>query len=438
MAALGERKSTLVVSFNLQSPRTSAYTIHAWVRQQLRLTEDDLRLLQVDGAKRKVYSKFVSEEKMYAVLRETGGTRAYAHENGEISDVRIEIAGMGVRKVRIANLSPEAPDSAIRAVMAKYGEIKGIVEERWARSYDFAIPNGIRVVEIDLKTHVPSHLLILGQRVLVQYDGQPFTCFGCSEEGHQYSECPHRRTRVAPAPASGVMTWAEMVRTGRAPPPARAGETVASTQRDQGTTADGIIDDAPALPQRVALAVPTHQTRRRQQSASPASAPRNMEVRQQSARDVSAIDVEAGGSGVETSATVRDIGPNVSTPTGGVSWADDTDMEDAGAVQRVYPSARSGSGAEEAEVPVDAACGSRRDVREDAGLVIPATGGRNVTRSASASPAPAVPCVNEVSRVEDGSPLPRPPSVSPTRKKKLKTGPVVAPSRHQSRTRSRF
>jgi len=31
---------------------------------------------------------------------------------------------MGIRKVRIANLSPEVPDSTIRDNLVKYGEVK--------------------------------------------------------------------------------------------------------------------------------------------------------------------------------------------------------------------------------------------------------------------------------------------------------------------------
>jgi hypothetical protein len=74
---------------------------------------------------------------------------------------------MGIRKLQIANLSLETPHSYIRTALAKYGEVKGIVEELWARHYRFAIPNGIRIVELNLKKHAPSHMMIAGQRVLI-------------------------------------------------------------------------------------------------------------------------------------------------------------------------------------------------------------------------------------------------------------------------------
>jgi hypothetical protein len=52
------------------------------------------------------------------------------------------------------------------------------------RQYRYAVPNGIRVVDIHLKNYVPSHLMITGHRVLISYDGQPSTCYNCKEQGH--------------------------------------------------------------------------------------------------------------------------------------------------------------------------------------------------------------------------------------------------------------
>jgi hypothetical protein len=72
-ARMDERTNTLVCTFDPRSPRTSAYNVHEWVHHQLRLTEDDLRSMQIDGSRRKVFLKFVTEDKLYAVLRETGG-----------------------------------------------------------------------------------------------------------------------------------------------------------------------------------------------------------------------------------------------------------------------------------------------------------------------------------------------------------------------------
>lgn len=68
----------------------------------------------------------MSEDKIYAVLKATGGTQKYTHELGEISTVTIDIAGMGITKIRIVNLSPETIDAVVCAALMKYGELTAI------------------------------------------------------------------------------------------------------------------------------------------------------------------------------------------------------------------------------------------------------------------------------------------------------------------------
>jgi hypothetical protein len=55
---------------------------------------------------------------------------------------------------------------------------------------------GVRIVQMSLNKHLPSHLTIVGYRALVSYEGQPQTCYGCSATTHVYQECPKRRTTM--------------------------------------------------------------------------------------------------------------------------------------------------------------------------------------------------------------------------------------------------
>jgi len=67
-------------------------------------------MIQIDGPQRKVYIKFVNNDKMIATLQRTKGLMEYNHENGELSHVKLEVAGLGIKRERIANLPPEYPD----------------------------------------------------------------------------------------------------------------------------------------------------------------------------------------------------------------------------------------------------------------------------------------------------------------------------------------
>jgi hypothetical protein len=131
---------------------------------------------------------------------------------------------MGTKRVRLANLPPETPDEAVRFAFSTYGEIKEIQEENLSRAYRYQVANGIRVVLIALTKHIPSHMKISGNRVLVSYEGQPSTCYGCGEAVHLYLVCPRRR-KVAPAESTEPTTsWADIAARGYRSPTNDGGE----------------------------------------------------------------------------------------------------------------------------------------------------------------------------------------------------------------------
>ena len=79
--AMSERQNTFVCPFEPQSPQISAHEIHVWIYETLCLRESELV--------------------------------EYRHTNCVISKVSIEAVGLGLRKVRIANLPPEVSDRNI-------------------------------------------------------------------------------------------------------------------------------------------------------------------------------------------------------------------------------------------------------------------------------------------------------------------------------------
>jgi hypothetical protein len=74
-------------------------------------------MIQIDGPKRHVYIKVSDPARMQELLTTTTGQAEYWHTNGILSKVRIEAVGLGLRKVRIANLPPEVDDTNIRMAL---------------------------------------------------------------------------------------------------------------------------------------------------------------------------------------------------------------------------------------------------------------------------------------------------------------------------------
>jgi len=208
---MSERRNTLVCCFEQNSPRMTALDIHEWIHEQLKLTEHSVLTIQIDGTRRQVYIKFKEFQSVQDILDATKGETIYKYVTGEIAPVQLMIAGMGTRRIRLANLPPELTNNTITTALSKYGEIRSIQEENWAKHYRYNVSNGVRIVMMTLNKHIPSYIAIAGYRALVTYDGQPQTCYGCGDTEHVYNVCPKRRMPKIAQPAPFEHTWANIV-----------------------------------------------------------------------------------------------------------------------------------------------------------------------------------------------------------------------------------
>jgi hypothetical protein len=124
-----DRQNTIVCAFDPNSPRITVHQIHDWIYESLKLPETDVRMIQIDGPRRRVYIKFHTSDRALSGLRETVGRQEFRHDNGELSIVHIDLAGMDVRRIGLANLPPEVPDRMIRDALSQYGEVTEVQED---------------------------------------------------------------------------------------------------------------------------------------------------------------------------------------------------------------------------------------------------------------------------------------------------------------------
>jgi len=158
--------------------------------------------------------KFVNDTYIQNILQPTNGRVEYRHTTGEVSIVRLEVDGMGMRRIPLVNLPPEVMESNIRAALASYGEIVSIKDEMWSKAYRYKVANGVKVIMMKLAKHLPSQLNIAGHRAIPSYDGQPVTCYGCGDSGHINQVCPKRRGGGIVTSDSTPNTWAHVAAKG--------------------------------------------------------------------------------------------------------------------------------------------------------------------------------------------------------------------------------
>jgi len=161
------RSNTIAFTFDPAIPRITAHDIHVWLHAEIRILEQKVQMIQIDCIKRQVYVKVTDKNYILSIINGTGGHGEYKHHTGEISPVEIAVAGMGYKKIRVANLPPEVLDDTLRATLAPFGQVLNIQNEMWARAYRYPVVNGVRQINVMLAQHIPSHLVIAGELVLI-------------------------------------------------------------------------------------------------------------------------------------------------------------------------------------------------------------------------------------------------------------------------------
>ena len=143
---MAERYNTVVCSFDPSSPRLTAYDVHECIQANLRSQESKVSMIQIDGIKWQVFIKFVDTESIHALLQETSGRAEYKYPNGEFSIVNADMAGMGMKRIRVANLPPEVPNGVLQESLASFRKVLNIHAETWAKIYRFPVSNEVRQV----------------------------------------------------------------------------------------------------------------------------------------------------------------------------------------------------------------------------------------------------------------------------------------------------
>jgi hypothetical protein len=114
----------------------TACNVHDWIFEVLRLPENEVRMIKIDGTKRQVFIKFAEQQSVVNLLHATAGQAECKHHTGEITQVAISEAGMGFKRIRFANLPPEVKEEILKTALAPYGKVIDIGKKNGRKHTD--------------------------------------------------------------------------------------------------------------------------------------------------------------------------------------------------------------------------------------------------------------------------------------------------------------
>jgi hypothetical protein len=169
MENLGLRKNTIRIDFPEGSSTPTDREIIKFLTE-LRLQCEHVHTVYYDTFEKCIFLKFHLEEKLKSLIDQHWEC-FFKYDCGEVRKVRlIEVHG-NFKYVRIFNLPPEIEDRDVAASFDFYGKVHKVVREKFPDTVEFSVYSGIRGVYMEMKTEIPSHMLIKNNNVKVQYYG---------------------------------------------------------------------------------------------------------------------------------------------------------------------------------------------------------------------------------------------------------------------------
>lgn len=186
MATVSTRKNTLVIDFSVLPVRPSAGNIEQFLSDKLKIEMATVKNLQVHTIRNCVLIEMRSLEEAERLAASHHLKHAMV-EGTKKFNVPIYVEDTATN-VRIHDLPPGIPNSVIADHLKQYGSVKSVAREVWKKFFP-GVPNGVRVVRIDLIKHIPSFIRIQDNLTSVSYRSQIPTCRRCQRRVHPKQKC---------------------------------------------------------------------------------------------------------------------------------------------------------------------------------------------------------------------------------------------------------
>lgn len=180
------RENVLVVDVSVLPVRPAVGAVKEFLEKQIKIDYADVKALQLHHTRNCVLIEMVDKSVALRYQMEHNCKRTIVAANQEFK-IPVYVDGDAVT-VRINDLPATVSNTVVAEFMLKFGEVISIRNETW-RHYFPGIPNGVRVLRMNLIRNIPSNLTIGNEDTTVSYINQPISCRRCNNPAHPNRKC---------------------------------------------------------------------------------------------------------------------------------------------------------------------------------------------------------------------------------------------------------
>ena len=146
--------------------RPNPRQVHMLIKEQLRVSIDQVIAIQYDHLKGLVFVQLVTED-LQNILKRQMTPLKFTDQDGQVYDVELS-GNEDLITVRIHQVPYNVPNALVASALTMFGTINGnIRNEVWGNDMPYPVFTGVRTVRMKLKKSIPFFIEIAEHKTLV-------------------------------------------------------------------------------------------------------------------------------------------------------------------------------------------------------------------------------------------------------------------------------
>lgn len=208
----GFRKNSIVIDFSVMPVRPKLNVVQEFLFKQMSLDMSLVKNLQTSITKSHVIIELDSAATAENVVMLHNMKHTLEHDK-QLYHIPVHPTDNAI-EVKVYDLPPHMPNNLISAQFSAYGKVLSVKNDVW-KDYFPGIPNGVRIIRMEIQTPIPSYVPVAGELSYVLYSNQVKTCRHCTQKVHIGKTCSAAR-KESSQNAGEKSTLAEIVSNSQA------------------------------------------------------------------------------------------------------------------------------------------------------------------------------------------------------------------------------